>query len=144
MTLSERLYVIIAKLLQLAFNYTVNTQKEVDTIIKEITAKLSEIKFGVLGILDFKEIFAKKGVDYPHQYKLLEVCNPQAAKQALDSDPNIGLLLPCTIAVFEKDGVNHISLAKPTELLSVASNADLESMGKEIETKLIQIIDAVK
>jgi len=54
-----------------------------------------------LGTLDFKEIFAKNGVDYPHQYKLLEVCNPQAAKQALDSDPNIGLLIPCTITVYE-------------------------------------------
>ena len=45
--------------------------------------------------MDFKGIFAKKGIDYPHEYKLLEVCNPQAAKRALDSDPNIGLLLGC-------------------------------------------------
>jgi uncharacterized protein (DUF302 family) len=128
----------------MTFNYTVKTQKNIDDIIKEITAKLSEIQFGVLGILDFKEIFAKKGVEYPHEYKLLEVCNPQVAKQALESDPNIGLLLPCTIAIYEKNGENYISLAKPTELLSVASNTELESMGKEIETKLIQVIDNVK
>ena len=128
----------------MTFNYTVKTQKTIDTVIAEITAKLSEIKFGVLGTLDFKEIFAKKGIDYSDQYKLLEICNPQAAKQALDSDPNIGLLLPCTIAVFEKNGENYISLAKPTELLSVASNTELESMGKDIETKLIKVIDDVK
>lgn len=128
----------------MTFNYTVKTQKNIDDIIKEITTKLSEIQFGVLGILDFKEIFAKKGVEYPHEYKLLEVCNPQIAKQALESDPNIGLLLPCTIAIYEKNGENYISLAKPTELLSVASNTELESMGKEIETKLIQVIDNVK
>ncbi|KFM18401.1 hypothetical protein AAA799P11_01114 [Marine Group I thaumarchaeote SCGC AAA799-P11] len=128
----------------MAFDYSVKTQKNIDDVISEITNKLSEIKFGVLGTLDFKEIFAKKGVDYPHQYKLLEVCNPQTAKQALDSDPTIGLLLPCTIAVYEKDGDNFISLAKPTELLSVSSNTELESMGKEIETKLIQVIDDVK
>jgi len=112
--------------------------------VSEITTKLSEMKFGVLGILDFKEIFAKKGVDYPHQYKLLEVCNPQVAKQALDYDPSIGLLLPCTIAVYEQNEENFISLAKPTEMLSIASNTELESMGKEIETKLIQVIDDVK
>ena len=128
----------------MTFNYTVKTQKTIDTVIAEITAKLSEIKFGVLGTLDFKEIFAKKGINYSDQYKLLEICNPQAAKQALESDPNIGLLLPCTIAVFEKNGENYISLAKPTELLSVASNTELESMGKDIETKLIKVIDDVK
>lgn len=115
-----------------------------DDVIEEITSKLSEIKFGVLGTLNFKEIFAKKGIDYPNEYKLLEVCNPQAAKQALDSDPNIGLLLPCTIAVYEKDGENFISLAKPTTLLAVALNKELESMGKEIEQKLIEVIDDTK
>ncbi|MCH7967581.1 MAG: DUF302 domain-containing protein [Thaumarchaeota archaeon] len=128
----------------MSFNYTVKTQKRIEQAIEDITSALSEIKFGVLGTLDFKEIFAKKGIDYPHEYKLLEVCNPQAAKQALDSDPNIGLLLPCTIAVFEKDGENYISLAKPTVLLSVASNTELESMGKEIEAKLIEVINSSK
>ncbi|MFB5609514.1 MAG: DUF302 domain-containing protein [Nitrosarchaeum sp.] len=128
----------------MTFNYTVKTQKNIDVVIEQITSKLSEIKFGVLGTLDFKEIFAKKGIDYPHEYKLLEICNPQAAKQALDSDPNIGLLLPCTMAVYEKDGENYISLAKPTLLLSITSNTTLESMGREIEQKLIEVMDNVK
>ena len=105
---------------------------------------LSEIKFGILGTLDFKEIFAKKGIDYPNEYKLLEICNPQVAKKALDSDPNIGLLLSCTIAIYEKDGENYVSLAKPTTLLSVVSNTELESMGKEIEEKLIEVINISK
>ncbi|MGD8707898.1 MAG: DUF302 domain-containing protein [Nitrosopumilaceae archaeon] len=128
----------------MSFSYTVKTQKNIDEAIEEIKTKLSEIKFGILGTLDFKQIFAKKGVNYPHDYKLLEVCNPQAAKQALDSDPEIGLLLPCTIAVYEKNGENYISLAKPTSLLSVASNAELESMGKEIEEKLVDVINNSK
>ncbi|HUU49289.1 MAG TPA: DUF302 domain-containing protein [Nitrosopumilaceae archaeon] len=128
----------------MTFHYTVKTKKNIDKVIEEITTKLLEVKFGVLGTLDFREIFAKKGIDYPHEYKLLEVCNPQAAKRALDSDPNIGLLLPCTIAIYEKDGENYISLAKPTTLLAVTSNAELESMGKEIEEKLIEVIDNSK
>ncbi len=128
----------------MTFHYTVKTQKNIDDVITEITSKLSEMQFGVLGTLDFKEIFAKKGIDYPNEYKLLEICNPKAAKQALDSDPNIGLLLPCTIAVYEKDGENFISLAKPTVLLAVASNTELESMGKDIEAKLIEVIEQVK
>ena len=113
-------------------------------VIEEITSNLTKIKFGVLGTLDFKEIFGKKGIDFPNEYKLLEVCNPVAAKQALDSDPNIGLLLPCTIAIYEKNDENYISLARPTVLLSVAQNTGLEAMGKEIESKLIKVIDDSK
>ena len=98
----------------MSYHYTIKTQKTIDNVIEDITSSLSEIKFGVLGILDFKEIFEKKGIDFFNEYKLLEICNPQAAKKALDSDPNIGLLLPCTMAVYEKDGENYVSLAKPT------------------------------
>lgn len=128
----------------MSFSYTVKTQKAMDEVIEEITSNLTKIKFGVLGTLNFKEIFAKKGIDFPNKYKLLEVCNPVAAKQALDSDPDIGLLLPCTIAVYERDGQNYVSLARPTVLLSVAQNTDLEAMGKEIESKLIKVIDDSK
>lgn len=128
----------------MTFSYTVKTQKNIQDAIQDITTNLSEIKFGVLGSLDFKEIFAKKGIDYPHDYKLLEICNPQAAKQALDSDPNLGLLLPCTIAVYENNNENYISLAKPTTLLSVANSSELEDMGKDIEDKLIDVIDKSK
>jgi len=128
----------------MSFSYTVKTQKAMDDAIEEITSNLTKIKFGVLGTLDFKEIFAKKGIDFPNEYKLLEVCNPVAAKQALDSDPDIGLLLPCTIAIYEKDDENYISLARPTVLLSVAQNTGLEAMGKEIESKLIKVIDDSK
>ena len=128
----------------MSFSYTVKTQKAMDDVIEEITSNLTKIKFGVLGTLDFKEIFAKKGIDFPNEYKLLEVCNPVAAKQALDSDPDIGLLLPCTIAVYDRDGQNYVSLARPTVLLSVAQNTDLEAMGKEIESKLIKVIDDSK
>ena len=128
----------------MSFSHTVKTRKNIEQVIQEITIKLSEIKFGVLGVLDFKEIFAKKGVEYPHQYKLLEVCNPHAAKQALDSDPNIGLLLPCTIAVYHKDNENYISLARPTSLLSMVSEHNLKFSGKEIEDNLIRIIEKAK
>lgn len=128
----------------MSFSYTVKTQKAMNDVIEEITSNLTKIKFGVLGTLDFKEIFAKKGIDFPNEYKLLEVCNPVAAKQALDSDPNIGLLLPCTIAIYEKNDENYISLARPTVLLSVAQNTGLEAMGKEIESKLIKVIDDSK
>jgi len=125
----------------MSFSYTVKTQKSMDATIEKITSNLTKIKFGVLGTLDFKEIFSKKGIDFPNEYKLLEVCNPAAAKQALDSDPDIGLLLPCTIAIYEKDDENYIGLARPTVLLSVAQNTGLEAMGKEIESKLIKVID---
>jgi uncharacterized protein (DUF302 family) len=128
----------------LSFNYTVKTQKSVEQAIADLTSALSEIKFGVLGTLDFKSIFEKKGIEFKNEYKLLEICNPVAAKQVLDSNPDLGLLLPCTVAVYKKNNETYVSLAKPTSLLSVASDTKLSDLGKEIETKLIQVIEKIK
>jgi uncharacterized protein (DUF302 family) len=128
----------------MTFSYTVKTEKKIDVAIQDLSSNLKEIGFGILGTLDFKDIFQKKGIEYDNEYKLLEVCNPQVAKQALDSDPDVGLLLPCTISVYTKDGHNYIGLAKPSALLSLSLKSDLLEMGKEIENKLIQTIDKSK
>jgi len=128
----------------LGFNYTVKTQKSVEQSIQDLTSSLSAIQFGVLGTLDFKSIFEKKGIEFENEYKLLEICNPIAAKHVLDSNLDLGLLLPCTIAVYKKNNDTYISLAKPTSLLSISSDTKLLGLGQEIETKLIEIIDKTK
>jgi len=126
------------------FSYNTKTLKEFDQIIADLIENLKEIGFGVLGMLDFKEIFKKKGIEFGKNYKLLEVCNPNAAKNVLDTDPDLGLLLPCTIAVYQKNGQNIISLARPTALLSIVSNDKLQKLSKDIEVDLISVIDKSK
>lgn len=126
------------------FSYTIKTGKTIDKTIEDITTNLKEIGFGVLEILDFKAILQKKGLDYKEEYRLLEVCNPGTAKQALESDPEIGLLLPCTIAVYQKNNENFISLARPTSLLANIKDDRLDKIGIEIEQKLVDVIEKSK
>lgn len=126
------------------FSYSVKTSKGIEKIIEQLSINLKEIGFGILGTLNFKEILQKKGIDYPLKYILLEVCNPSAAKHVLEMNPENGLLLPCTIAVYGKGNENTISLAKPTALLSMMSEKNIQDMSKEIEQKLVQAIENSK
>ena len=128
----------------MSFTYTVKTQKNIDNVITDLTENLKEIGFGVLETLDFKKILIDKGVELTNNYKLMEVCNPHLAKQVLEANPDLGLLLPCTIAVYQKDDENFISLARPTSLLSMVSDENLKISGEEIENGLIKIIDNTK
>jgi len=97
-----------------------------------------------LEILDFKKILSEKNVELSNNYRLMEVCNPNLAKQVLEANPDLGLLLPCTIAVYQKDNENYISLARPTSLLSMVSENNLKFSGEEIEDNLIKIIEKSK
>ena len=126
------------------FTHTVKTEKSINNAITDLTKNLKEIGFGVLETLDFKKILTEKGLEFADNYKLMEVCNPHLAKQVLESNPDLGLLLPCTIAVYQKDNENFISLAKPTSLLSMVSDKNLKFSGEEIENGLIKIIDKAK
>lgn len=126
------------------FSYTVKTLKTINQAVEDITASLKEVGFGVLGTLNFKEILQKKGLDFKDEYRLLEVCNPSAAKQALESNPEIGLLLPCTIAIYQKNNESFISLAKPTALLANMHDDQLDKLGQEMEQKLVSAIQNVK
>ena len=128
----------------MSFTYTVKTQKTIDKVITDLTEKLKEINFGVLETLDFKKILSEKGLEFSDNYKLMEVCNPNLAKQVLEANPDLGLLLPCTIAVYQKGNENFISLARPTSLLSMVSEQNLKFSGEEIEDNLIRIIESVK
>jgi uncharacterized protein (DUF302 family) len=126
------------------FSYTVKTQKTINQTVEDITTALKEVDFGVLGSLNFKEILLKKGLNYKDEYRLLEVCNPAAAKQVLESNPEIGLLLPCTIAVYQRNNENWISLAKPTSLLANIHDNRLDKFAEEMEQKLVHAIQKVK
>ncbi len=128
----------------MSFTYTVKTQKNIDTVISDLTENLKEIGFGVLETLDFKKILSEKGLEFADNYKLMEVCNPHLAKQVLEANPDLGLLLPCTIAIYQKNNENFISLARPTSLLSMVSDDNLKISGDEIENGLIKIIEKTK
>jgi len=128
----------------MSFTHTVKTQKSIDNVISDLTENLKEIGFGVLETLDFKKILTEKGLEFSNDYKLMEVCNPHLAKQVIEANPDLGLLLPCTIAVYQKDNENFISLARPTSLLSIVSDVNLKISGEEIENNLIRIIENTK
>ena len=132
------------RIIIMSFSHTVKTQKNIDDTIVKLTEDLKAIGFGVLEILDFKKILSDKGLEFTDNYRLMEVCHPNLAKQVLEQSPDLGLLLPCTIAVYQKDGQNYISLARPTSLLSMASETNLKFSGEEIETNLIKILENAK
>lgn len=128
----------------MSFSYTVPTTKTIDGAIESLTQSLKDIGFGVLGSLNFKKLLVEKGLEFTENYQLLEVCNPKLAKQVLESNPELGLLLPCTIAVYQKGERNFISLAKPSALLSLVSENNMRFLGNEIEKNLIDVIEKSK
>ena len=59
---------------------------------------------------------AKKGVEFTHECRVFEVCQPQQAKEVLEQDMSISTMLPCRISVYEEEGKTILATLKPTAL----------------------------
>jgi len=124
------------------FHYTVQTDKSVDEAITALETNLKEEKFGVLWTLDLTEKLQEKGVEsFKQPYRILEVCNPEAAAKVLEVNELVGYFLPCKITVYEKDGLTHIGMPKPTVMMEMIEDSKLKEIATDIEETLIKVLD---
>lgn len=126
------------------FHYTVETDKSVDEAVNVLQEKLQEDKFGVLWDFDIKNTLENKGLGYDRNYRVLEVCNPTAAKEVLDQNHMIGYFLPCKIVVYEDEGKTKIGMARPTVLIDLAGDESLATLAADIEERLKACMDKSK
>ena len=111
--------------------------------VEKVKAELAGEGFGILAEIDVRETLRKKlGVDFP-RYTILGACNPPNAKRSLELEPEVGLLLPCNVIVYEHDGGTHVAMVKPTKLLSIVGNGRLDEIARVVETKMKRALERV-
>ncbi|PKR78061.1 hypothetical protein CEY16_09090 [Halalkalibacillus sediminis] len=127
------------------FDYTVQTSQSIDQAVESITNSLKDESFGVLWDFDVKETLHKKGFeDFEESYRILEVCNPRAAKEVLAMESKVSYFLPCKIVVYESGGQTNIGMPRPTVLMDHIENNDVKNFARDIEETMKQAIDRAK
>lgn len=125
------------------FGFSKITDYSFEQAIEKITEELKKEGFGILSSIDFKDTFNKKlSVDYK-KYIVLGACNPPLAHKALQADEEVGLFLPCNIAVYEKDGKTNISVFDPLFITTVIDNPQIKSVAEEVKKKLERVLETV-
>ncbi|MCB9815820.1 DUF302 domain-containing protein [Candidatus Nomurabacteria bacterium] len=99
--------------------------------------------FGVLTEINVAATLKKKLDINFNQYVIFGACNPAFAHQALEAEPEIGLLLPCNVIVYERDGSVHVSAILPTVAMQMVKNDSLHEIATAVEAKLKTVVDAI-
>ena len=124
--------------MQYGFSKTVDLPFE--QTIEKVTEELKKEGFGVLTTIDVKETLKKKiDVDFK-KYTILGACNPPIAHKALQTEEELGLLLPCNVIVYEKDDKTIVSMFDPMLMTDIIKNEQMEPIAKEVKEKLQRVL----
>ncbi len=111
--------------------------------IDKVTDELKKEGFGVLTTIDVSDTLKKKiNVDFP-KYMILGACNPPFAHTALTAEEEIGLLLPCNVIVYEKNGTTHVAAFDPLVMRTIVDNPALEPIATDVRARLERILAAL-
>ncbi len=112
-----------------------------DKAVQRAKESLKAEGFGVLCEINIQEKLKEKlGVDFVN-YLILGACNPALAYGALQLEMNLGLLLPCNVIVYEKEGKSFVGAIDAARMLSVVENPALQDTAEQVNQKLRRVID---
>ena len=114
--------------------------------VERTTRALQEQGFGILSEIDIRQKLKEKlGVDTA-DYVILGACNPPLAHKALQAEPEIGLLLPCNVIVYDAGGGETVVAAvDPDAMLSiVGENAAVAEVARDARQRLEAAIRSIE
>ncbi len=114
-----------------------------DEALVKVTDALKVEGFGVLTSIDVKDTMKKKlDVDF-RRYSILGVCNPPLAHKALSTRIDVGLLLPCTVIVYEEGDGAVVNILNPLAMTELIPEPELQSVMGEARARLERVSEAL-
>lgn len=127
---------------QLGFQCTLRVSYE--EALEKVTQALKAEGFGVLTSIDVQKTMKEKlNADF-RRYVILGVCNPPLAHQALTLRPEIGLLLPCNVVVYEEGDQTVVSIIDPLSMMNFIQDPALDIVAQEAYTRLKRVAEALQ
>ena len=127
---------------ELGFQSTLNLSYELALV--KVTEALKAEGFGILTSIDVKETMKKKLDVNFRKYTILGACNPPLAHKALTARPDVGLLLPCNVIVYEEGDGTVVNIIDPLSMTNFIQDPALESVAEEAHQRLKRVSEAIQ
>jgi uncharacterized protein (DUF302 family) len=123
------------------YGFGVKVALDYDAAVRRTTELLKEEGFGILTRIDVQQTLQEKlGVEF-RRYVILGACNPSLAHRAFQAELNIGLLLPCNVAVYEDEEGSVVTFMDPAAAMGFVGNDALKPIAGEARVRLLRVQD---
>ena len=114
--------------------------KPYESALPRVVQALKAEGFGVISEIDVRHTMQEKlGVDVP-PHTILGACNPHLAHAALQTEPDLGVLLPCNVVVYATDAGTRVTAVNAGMMLSMVGNEDLRPIADQVQERLDRVI----
>ncbi len=125
------------------YGFTRTVDLPYEKAVQRVTEELKNQGFGVLTTIDVKETLKQKlNVEFA-RYVILGACNPPLAHRALGVDINIGLLLPCNVIVYEKEGKTIVGAFDPMMMVPLVGKEELSPIAADVRRRLEKVLAGI-
>ena len=125
------------------YSYKKQVELSFEEAVEKTREELKKEGFGILTEIDVKATLKKKlDVDYD-DYIILGACNPAFAHKALQTEKEVGLMLPCNVIIHKQDDKVFVSSILPAKTMSIIDNSSLKAIAEEVEEKLKKVVDSL-
>ena len=123
------------------YTLTTSTDLAFADAVGRVREELAAEGFGVLCEIDVQATLTAKLRVEREPYLILGACNPPLAHAALETEPELGVLLPCNVVVYQEDGQTQISAVDAERMLSIVGNDQLADTAGEVRRRLSAVVD---
>lgn len=129
----------------MTFGITKTLRTSYDEALVRVPEALKAEGFGILTEIDVQQTLKQKlGADF-RRYKILGACNPPLAHQALQTDLEVGVMMPCNVVVYEGDDQRAVVVAvDPTKTVAASGNPKLTELAATVKDKLTRALEKLE
>ena len=125
--------------------YIVESDKSFYEATFDLEPVVQRLGFVVLNLQDWGETLRRKEIDLDDECQVFEICNYRLVEKMLAIDMRLSMALPWRISVFTENGATKIGLIRPAPMLAgLCQNPELARLAREMEEKVIQIVDETR
>lgn len=116
-----------------------------DGVALRLEACLTANDLNILHTHDLAQVLAAKGIPLDFRCRIYEVCNARLAAQLIALDAGLAHVLPCRIAMHDRDGVTTVTTPMPSALMTEFSHAaEVARLARSFEATMHRVIRGLR
>jgi len=128
----------------MSYTYIKKSPFSFDETLDELRIAFWEEWFWVVSNVNIAEKIKTKVDENFWEYTTLWFCKPELAYKYLSEDINLGIFMPCSVSVYEKNWEIFISAGLPENVIDkVIENKNLKKLSSEISEIMKKVIESI-